>query len=171
MNKCKKNCFILLLANALIFIIVIGKYDLDLIFSRTKKREKYIIYECGTNDFCGGMVDRFKGILDSYAWALFTKRHLIVNITKPCNFVNLLVPSKYNWNIDLDNLVSKGELTANYTRHRIDKVDAPWFRDELANMDIISYNNQTEVIRIFTNLEWISAYNKNKYTLTINYIY
>ena len=123
------------------------------------------MYECSGNGLCGGLVDRFKGIINAYAWALFTKRQLIVKITKPCNFINLMVPNRVKWDTDLKQLVKYGDLKSVYTMHKINRMDKPGYRNDLAKMDIVSYKNTRDVIKIFTNREWISAYARNKYVL------
>lgn len=123
---------------------------------------KYVIYECNGKELCGGLVDRFKAVIDAYAWALFTKRHLIISISQPCNFVNLMVPNgNVNWSLTLDDLVKSGDLPVAYARQEVRHLDDFGFKNELASMDILNYYNETEVISLYTNLEWISAYAKN----------
>lgn len=155
-----------LLIKILLIIMTISIFDLNITsinFKRPKEQQKYILYECSGDGLCGGLVDRFKGIINAYAWALFTNRNLIVKMTKPCDFINLMVPNQINWNLDLDHLVIYEELKENYTIHKINGLDNSEYRDNLANMDIINYQNKSDVISVFTNLEWISAYARNKY--------
>ena len=159
---------VLILSTQLNFIDLFDSYIFKRIpISRSKEQQKYIFYECSGNSLCGGLVDRFKGIINAYAWALFTNRQLIVKVTKPCDFVNLMVPSQINWNINLDQLVKYGDLKANYTMHKINELDSFSYKSDLTNMDIINYQNESDVISVFTNLEWISAYARNKYAKVI----
>lgn len=131
--------------------------------TKTIQKKKYILYECSGKDLCGGLADRFKGIINAYAWSLFTKRDLIVKITKPCQFTNLMLPSKVNWNIDLIKKIKYGNLKANYNIHNISKIDNTWYKNYLSNMDILNYQKESDVISLFSNLEWISSFSRNKY--------
>lgn len=126
---------------------------------RTNK--KYVVYECHNNAMCGGLVDRFKGVINAYAWSLFTGRQLIVNILKPCFFENLMIPNDVNWNLKLNQLVNNGELSRNYTRYKLKKIDNHRFKTQLSRIDIKNFENNTDVISLYSNLEWISGYAKN----------
>ena len=157
----KRNVLLVLLIKILIIVMTISIFDLNITsinFTRSKKQHNYILYECSGDGLCGGLVDRFKGIMNAYAWALFTNRHLIVKMTRPCDFINLMVPNRLNWNLDLEQLVKE-----NYTIHKMYGIDNLDYKSYLANMDIINYQIESDVISIFTNLEWISAYSQNKY--------
>ena len=162
-----KKRYGVLFINILIFlIIIINVFQNQILFNMKTKskiiKKKYILYECSGKHLCGGLVDRFKGIINAYAWSLFTKRDLIVKMTKPCQFVNLMLPSRINWNIKLEDLVKQGYLKEDYSIYKISKIDNPGYRNDLANMDIINYHNESDIIIIFSNLEWISSYIKNK---------
>lgn len=155
---------VLILSTQLNFIDLFDLYIIKRIpISRPKEQQKYILYECSGNGLCGGLADRFKGIINAYAWSLFTKRQLIVNISKPCNFINLMVPNRVKWDTDLKHLVKYRHLKVGYTMHIINRMDKPGYRNDLAKMDIVSYKNTRDVIKILTNREWISAYARNKY--------
>ena len=62
--------------------------------------ERFVMFRCDQqkdkND-CGGLGDRFKGILAAYLWSILDNRTLIVQINRPCNFVNLLEPNEIKW--------------------------------------------------------------------------
>ena len=165
-NKSSLIVFTALLLYALLLIANIAKFDLNIMSIRKlitgKELRKFVIFECDDKYACGGLADRFKGTLNAYVWSLFTKRHLIVNITKPCNFNNLMVSSKIDWDLNLDDLVREGYLRPNYTTALIDKMDESEYRDGLVNMDIINYENESDIIIIKTNIEWISAFAKNR---------
>jgi hypothetical protein len=170
MNKLQKRRYIVLVINFLIFVMTMRVFDLTTLninFTRSNEQRKYVLYECSRQGLCGGLVDRFKGIINAYAWALFTNRQLIIKMTKPCDFVNLMVPNQINWDIDLDQIVKYGDLKANYTIHKINQLDSFSYKSDLTNMDIINYQNESDVISVFTNLEWISAYARNKYAKVI----
>lgn len=123
---------------------------------------KYVLYECSNRELCGGLVDRFKGIMNAYAWSLFTDRYLIIKITKPCYFERLLMPNEIDWNLNLTKLIEIGQLPPDYSLHEIRKLDKSNFKTELTNIDIPNYEANKDVISLFANIEWISAYAKNK---------
>lgn len=127
------------------------------------KYERFVLYECGGQDLCGGLADRLKAVMNAYAWALFTGRTLIVNISKPCYFERLLAPNSINWNLNLAELVETGRLPKNYSRIEVIQVDNMAFKGDITNLDIPNYFNNSHVIKLMTNLEWISAYNNNMY--------
>lgn len=122
---------------------------------------KYIIYECRNFRLCGGMADRLKMVTNAYYWSIFTNRTLIVNISKPCNFVNLMVPNEIKWNLNLTELVEKGDLPRNYIRVDINRLNSHQFKRELAKMDIMNFHKEAHVIGLFSNLEWFSGYVQN----------
>lgn len=126
------------------------------------KNERFVIYECHAQDLCGGLADRFKAVVNAYAWSLFTNRTLIVNISKPCYFQRLLEPNEIIWNLNLTQLVETGRLPRNYSLIKIGQIDNFPFKNELANLDIPAYYADAHVIQLSTNIEWISAYNNNK---------
>lgn len=124
--------------------------------------QKYVIYECDNRQLCGGLVDRFKAIINAFAWSQFTQRALIVNISKPCYFEYLMMPNEIDWNLNLKKLVEIGRLPANYTFHDVRHLDDFGFKNELAKMDVLNYQKDKDVISLYTNIEWISAYSRNK---------
>lgn len=144
------------------FRIISSFFFLDRTYHIKNKSEKYVLYECGAQDLCGGLADRFKAIMNAYAWSLFTNRTLIVNIKKPCYFERLISPKSVKWNLNLRKLVKAGNLPQNYSLKIIDQIDNFSFKDLLAKLDIPKHLENTHVIRLFTNIEWISAFNKNK---------
>ena len=169
MRKFKKR-YIVLSINLLILLMTMSVFNLNAMnmnSTSSKKTKKYILYECSTQVLCGGLVDRYKGIINAYAWSLFTKRQLIVSISKPCDFINLMVPNLVKWNIDLDQLVKNDDLKTNYTIHKIDKLDSFNYKSDLANIDIMNYEKTKDIIIIFTNLELISSYAQNKYVFVL----
>lgn len=57
---------------------------------------KYIIFEC-TGRPAGGLADRFKGLVSTYALAKVLKRDFIVNWTYPFKLTTVVEPNQYNW--------------------------------------------------------------------------
>lgn len=131
---------------------------------------KFILYECKGRESCGGLADRFKGIISAYAWSLFANRTLIVNISKPCYFERLIIPNQLNWNLNLTSLVETGQLARNFTVLSQRQLLNYTLKDELANIDVTTYANDTDVISVMTSKEWISSFSKNK-LIFISFIY
>ena len=72
--------------------------------SYQQKQEHFIMFRCDAlldTHNCGGHADRLKGIISVYIWSLLSNRTLLVRITRPCNFTNLLEPNEVNWNRDV----------------------------------------------------------------------
>lgn len=57
---------------------------------------KYIIFEC-TGRPAGGLADRFKGLISTYALAKKLNREFIINWTYPFKLNTVLEPNTYNW--------------------------------------------------------------------------
>lgn len=128
---------------------------------KKENQSKYVIFECSNKDLCGGLVDRFKGIMNSYAWAKFTNRKLLINITKPCYFHKLMVPNEIDWHHNLEELIENGKFPNNYTRIELKKVENVGFKEELSKIDIKNFKRDADIISIWANREWFSAYVRN----------
>lgn len=66
----------------------------------THRHEHFVMYRCDAladTHNCGGLADRLKGIMSIYLWSLLSNRSLLIRITRPCNFVNLLEPNLVPW--------------------------------------------------------------------------
>lgn len=75
--------------------------DLENIIVENEERCKHVpllVYDCSSS-FCGGWGDRQKGMVTAFLLALLTKRHFVVQITKPCDIENFLEPALYNWKV------------------------------------------------------------------------
>lgn len=74
-------------------------------FRIADESERFIMFRCDQqkdeND-CGGLGDRFKGILAAYLWSILDNRTLLIRINRPCNFVNLLEPNEVNWDRNVE---------------------------------------------------------------------
>jgi hypothetical protein len=57
---------------------------------------KYVIFEC-TGRPAGGLADRFKGLISTYALAKVLKRDFIINWTYPFKLTSAVESNKYNW--------------------------------------------------------------------------
>lgn len=113
--NCRFNHRYLLFSLSLTFILVASSIyfdslvdaaseQLDIYFfseaNYIQPNEHFIMYRCDAQmdtHNCGGHADRLKGIMSIYLWSLLTNRSLLIRITRPCNFVNLLEPNEVNW--------------------------------------------------------------------------
>lgn len=169
----KNFIFIILKFLFCIFLIVIN-WNILPKFKNVKKtkhnsvkfinKSKFVSFECHM-DFCGGLADRFKGIMNAYAWSIFTNRNFIINISQPCNIENLIIPNEVDWLVNLKAL-GKNKFLNNYYNKKLfelKKTNNFKFRDDLINIDITNYQSESDIIKIYTNLEWFSSYSKNRY--------
>ena len=82
-------------------------YFVPLIEKSNQYKRRYLIYHC--ENFCGGLGDRFRGIVNSFILALITNRTYGIHHTMPCPLQNFLRPNKYNWVV---NQTLKGGITS-----------------------------------------------------------
>ncbi|CAF0995158.1 unnamed protein product, partial [Brachionus calyciflorus] len=64
------------------------------------KFDKFIQYECGQTDLCGGWADRLKGVMSTYAISLLTDRQFKIKMTKNCDLKKILEPNEINWDYE-----------------------------------------------------------------------
>ena len=83
-------------------------------------KTKYLIYQCA--GMCGGLGDRFRGMVNSFLLALITGRKFGIDHTSPCPLQNFLRPNKYDWIIDKQKLDKAG---SSKTHHLIDHQTLP----------------------------------------------
>jgi len=137
---------------------------------KAKKKQKYVLYECNDSS-CSGWADRVKGIktvnlkilfiyeyilntgiLFAYAISLLSDRHLLINMTVPCNIENFLLPNKVNWLKHVDGF-------DNLTRHQI-PIENLWRgkmnESKLSQINFLSYHSQTEVLIVKRGLNLIN---------------
>ena len=149
-----------------------AKYSIKLNCSKTNEyksspgRLKYISYNCNENFECGGHGDRIKGIISTYIWSLITNRKFLINITKPCDLKNFLLPNKINWN---EALTKSCDLTdSNEELSQISVVDL-WglnnnkFKENLKFIDILKFHEDKDLIILRTNRNYLTSYSRNKY--------
>lgn len=134
------------------------KFDQVTIKLSSKKYEptKYIVYECVEGALCGGLGDRLKGIYSAYAWSLISKRKFLISYSKPCLLTNMLLPNRINWH---ENIV---ELVRNKKVENLHHVDHAHMKDVCKNNKLDEFErNQTDVITIRNNLDWLLSMSQN----------
>lgn len=139
----------------------LGPKEEPSILAEVRNTSKYIMYQCQGRGLCGGLADRFKMVINAYAWSLFTNRKLIIDISKPCNFINLMVPNEVDWNLNITQLVENGDLPKKYKHFIIGKMDNGGFKNDLSKIDLFSYKEEADILTLHSNLEWISGYVRN----------
>ena len=97
-----------------------------------------------------------KGIMSSYALAQLTNRQFLIDISKPCDFREMLVPSQLNWNI------SSYKLAENAKNLLIYCIDDPKCPERFNTMNTSSYELGTDVIKINLNNDWLAYFSSNK---------
>ena len=62
-------------------------------------KARFLVYKCRKQDRqnCGGLADRERGIISTFLLALLTNRTFVIDIDKPCELEQFLVPNLYNW--------------------------------------------------------------------------
>jgi len=60
---------------------------------------RFLVYQCRKQDRhdCGGLADRERGIISTFLLALQTNRTFVIDLDKPCELEQFLVPNLYNW--------------------------------------------------------------------------
>ena len=75
-----------------------GEFDILSYYKiNCKNSTKFIIYACSDNRICGGLCDRFKGIMLCFLIALITKRQLKISMNTGDNLEKYLIPNKIDW--------------------------------------------------------------------------
>ena len=138
--------------------------------TKTQSR-KYIVFLCTSENnvnACGGLADRFKGLMSAYALSLLTDREFLIKITYPCAIENYLIPNEINWNADL--LASKSSYLNMFIGWDIDKLihfgQINDFNRVWGNVDVVFIKNQLDFIRLLsTNTNYHSKINKLGYEI------
>ena len=90
-------------------------------------------------------------MLFAYAISLLTDRHLLINMTVPCNIENFLLPNKVNWLKQIDNF-------ANLTKYRI-PIENLWRgkinESKLSQINFLTYHSQIDVLIVNSGLNLI----------------
>lgn len=58
---------------------------------------RWAVWSCTEQAICGGLGDRFVGIITAFLFAIFTNRAILVDWTYPCNATDALSYSNVNW--------------------------------------------------------------------------
>jgi hypothetical protein len=53
--------------------------------------------------------------MTTYAISLLLGRHFLINITKPCNLSDFLLPNEHDWSVSVPSLIAKRKLRPNFT--------------------------------------------------------
>ena len=146
----KKKILFILCCLTFTFVLTFN-FKILAFFNENNDESKYIIYECTFEEECGGLGDRFKGIMSAYALALLTSRHLLIKHVKPCLLSNFLESNEFNWNYVDVNIT---------TIENIWKVNDLNFRNELEFKTKLDFSSKYVSLR--TNLDWILPLSKNK---------
>jgi hypothetical protein len=92
--------------------------------------------------------------MSSYALAQLTNRQLIIDITKPCNFLELLEPNQVNWNIRAHQLDG--------TRSNIWCIDNQQCAKRFDNADPSNFEPENDIIVIQLNNDWLAHLSQSK---------
>ncbi|KAL5008729.1 hypothetical protein ScPMuIL_014310 [Solemya velum] len=121
------------------------------------KSRKYMIYSC-TDDYCGGLSDRMKGIVLTYLIANLTGRTFGVNInTSDCDFAHYFDEKSITWNI------GENFLTGNFSVHRYRHVDDKIFRKTLSVIDLDKYFRHDVILFSSNYHSWQYLKRNDKY--------
>ena len=72
------------------------KYFRPLTTATQLNYKRYLVYHC-SEGLCGGIGDRFRGIVNSFILALLTGRTFGIHHMMPCPLQNFLKPHRYQW--------------------------------------------------------------------------
>ncbi|CAF3095343.1 unnamed protein product [Rotaria sp. Silwood2] len=113
-----------------------------------------LIYKC--KSFCGGLGDRFRGIITCFVLALVSNRQFMIDMTHPVDVKNYLLPNMYNWTFD------KKTLNLNLTQKVIHAIDhAPGFENQIRSTKFIETWEKYDDIEIYTNIDLVSDIFRN----------
>ncbi|CAF3465001.1 unnamed protein product [Rotaria sp. Silwood1] len=113
-----------------------------------------LIYKC--KSFCGGLGDRFRGIITCFILSLISDRQFMIDMTHPVDVKNYLLPNIYNWT--LDNQTSNMNLS-HIVIHAIDS--EPNFENQIRNTAFMDTWAKYDDIEIYTNLDLVADIFRN----------
>ena len=129
--------------------------------------EKFLVYRCDAyydkNRNCGGLGDRIKGIVSGYVWALITNRTFLIDMNRPCDFTNLYLPNKYNWN-KYDNNIDKlfqSENIGYFDKAVLNGDD--FFKERFSYINFTLLKQTKKVIIFLSNRNLLETISKNKH--------
>ena len=109
---------------------------------------------------CGGWGDRLKGIMAAYGWSILTNRKLEINIKHPCDLINALDWNEIKWYKSDEELEMENKLGYNTTV--INAVSQPKYRKMMKEIDLLSYYNDSDIIQLKVNYDWLRHMSTNK---------
>lgn len=114
--------------------------------------QKYIQFLCEKQ--CGGLGDRFKGLLSAYAWSLLANRSFVIDVKTPCPFENLYDTNEIDWRV---RPASKSVTTRS--------IGYGWIHyTKLGQEDLLDYTNKSgRVLRVLSGLMFMNALSTNNY--------
>ena len=125
----------------------------------TSLANQTMIYSC--RSFCGGWGDRLRGILSVYVLALLTERRFLLDMSYPCDLLQVVQPHTVNWTW------SEPSRTGNRTRLVINTM-ASWqttHRAEVATLikskDFVRAWSAYDDVFISTNSDYMTAALRN----------
>ena len=107
-----------------------------------------IVYKC--DHFCGGLGDRFRGIVTCFLLSLVTDRQFMIHMTHPLDIKDYLSPNIYNWTFVQRR---KGMKYSSKTYHAIDK--QPNFENFIRSESFTKTFSLYDNIEIRTNLDLV----------------
>lgn len=119
----------------------------------SRNHNKYLIYLCDRGKPCGGWGDRQRGVVNAFLLAHVTSRTFGLNMSLPCDVINLYVPNAVSWNISEDEIRGKSHLTIN-------SIDDLSFHEILRWIDFNAAYTE-DVIFLRTNIEHFWAIRSN----------
>ncbi len=92
--------------------------------------------------------------MSSYALALLTNRQLIIDMTKPCDFLELLEPNIVNWNKNAYKLEGKTRNMSCIENYSCQK--------QFENANASNFELDYEIIKIQLNIDWLGYFSRVK---------
>jgi hypothetical protein len=93
--------------------------------------------------------------MSAYGLALLTNRQLIIDITKPCNFLELLEPNQVNWSMKEHKLEG--------TRVNIWCIDNQFCTKRFDTADPYNFEPENDIITIQLNNDWLAYFSQAKH--------
>lgn len=123
-------------------------------------QQKFLVFECGPSDTCGGLGDRQRGLASAFLLALLTNRRFVIEMDSPCPLENFLEPNTYDWTMCKSFL----EKYKRISYKQLDYIDtSKAIVNVLRNSDIVSEWQET-VIGIHINDNVIEHIRRHNYT-------
>jgi hypothetical protein len=102
------------------------------ILSKSEKRQKKIIYMADDRSHYGGLAARLRDMVSLYRISQKMNIEFKINMTSPVNLTHYLMPNKYNWMIQNDEIIYDIKESAIYRHQKVNCIYS-----ELEMMEII----------------------------------